>query len=74
MEEVEIIEKILKEMAYVLNTSGRLGTNDVETILDLTVEGKEIVDEEELDSIVLYTKKDVIKARTPGQINYINCT
>lgn len=72
LEEVELIERVLKEMAYVLNTSGRLGTNDVNTILDLTIEGKEIVDEEELDAIVLYTKKDVIKARTPGQINYIN--
>jgi phosphate starvation-inducible PhoH-like protein len=72
VEEVELIEKILKEMAYVLNTSGRLGTNDVNTILELTSEGKEIIDEDELDSIVLYTKKDVIKARTPGQINYIN--
>ena len=72
MEEVKLIEKILKEMAYVLNTSGRLGTNDVNTILELTMEGKEIVDDEELDTIVLYTKKDVIKARTPGQINYIN--
>ena len=71
-EEVELIEKILKEMAYVLNTSGRLGTNDVNTILELTMEGKEIVDDEELDTIVLYTKKDVIKARTSGQINYIN--
>ncbi|OGU66375.1 MAG: phosphate starvation-inducible protein PhoH [Ignavibacteria bacterium RBG_16_36_9] len=71
-EEVELIEKILKEMAYVLNTSGRLDTNDVSTILNLTVEGKEIVGEDEFDSIILYTKKDVIKARTPGQINYIN--
>ena len=72
VEEVELIEKILKEMAYVLNTSGRLDTNDVSTILNLTVEGKEIVGEDEFDSIILYTKKDVIKARTPGQINYIN--
>jgi len=71
MEEVEIIQKILNEMAYVLNTSGRLTTNDVNTILELTLEGKEIVDEEEIDSIVLYTKKDVIKARTSGQISYI---
>lgn len=71
-EEVELIEKVLKEMAYVLNTSRRLGTNDVNTILELTTDGKEVVDEDELDSIVLYTKKDVIKARTSGQINYIN--
>jgi phosphate starvation-inducible PhoH-like protein len=72
MEEVEVIEKILKEMTYVLNTSGKLNTDDVNTILDLTIEGKELVDEDELDTIVLYTKKDVIKARTSGQINYIN--
>ena len=72
MEEVEVIEKILKEMTYVLNTSGKLNTDDVNTILDLTLEGKELVGEDELDTIVLYTKKDVIKARTSGQINYIN--
>lgn len=72
IEEVEIIEKLLREMAYVLNTSGSLATSDVNTILELTLEGKEIIDKEELDTIVLYTKKDVIKARTPGQINYIN--
>jgi phosphate starvation-inducible PhoH-like protein len=72
IEEVEQLEKVFKEMVYVLNTSGKLSSNDVETILDLTIEGKEIVDDEEFDSIVLYTKKDVIKARTSGQINYLN--
>ena len=71
-EEVDLIEKIFKEMVYVLNTSGKLQTGDVETILNLTAEGKEIIDEEEFESIVLYTKKDVIKARTPGQVKYIN--
>ena len=71
LEEIEAIEKIIKEMVYVLNTTGRLVKNDVETILDLTREGKEIVSEKEFDAIVLYTKNDVIKARTPGQMNYI---
>ena len=73
LEEVDMIEKILNEMSFVLNTSGKLSTNDVNTILELTLEGKEVVDEEgNIDSILLYTKKDVIKARTQGQINYIN--
>ncbi|MBT8380415.1 MAG: PhoH family protein [Ignavibacteria bacterium] len=72
IEEVELLEKIFKEMVYVLNTSGKLTPNDVETILNLTVEGKEIVDNDEFDTIVLYTKKDVIKARTSGQLNYLN--
>jgi phosphate starvation-inducible PhoH-like protein len=58
-------------MVYVLNTSGKLQRNDVETILDLTLEGKEIVSEKEVDSIILYTKNDAVRARTPGQLNYV---
>ncbi|GMU96162.1 PhoH family protein [Ignavibacterium album] len=71
LEEVEAIEKILKEMIYVLNTTGKLNASDVETILNLTVEGKEVVSENEFDSIILYTKSDVVKAKTPGQKKYI---
>jgi phosphate starvation-inducible PhoH-like protein len=71
LEEIETIEKIIKEMVYVLNTSGRLDKKDVETILELTLEGKEIVSDKEFDAIILYTKNDSIRARTPGQINYI---
>lgn len=70
LEEVEIVEKVIKEMVYVLNTSGRINRNDIETILNLTIEGKEIINDEEFDSIVLYTKNDVIKAKTPGQKKY----
>jgi len=71
IEEVESIEKIFKEMIYVLNTSGKLTEDDVNTILNLTVEGKEVINEEEYDSIVLYTKQDVIKAKTAGQKKYL---
>lgn len=71
LEEVETIEKILKEMSYVLNTSGKLTTNDVETILNLSVEGKDVVSGDEFDAIILYTKNDVVKAKTAGQIKYI---
>ncbi len=71
LEEVDIIERVIKEMAYVLNTNGSLTRSDISTILELTVQGKEIINEKEFDSIVLYTKNDVIKARTPGQLNYL---
>ena len=70
-QEVEIVEKIFHEMIFVLNTSGKLRKEDVETIIDLTVEGKEIVSEKEYENIVLYTKKDVIKAKTPTQEIYL---
>jgi len=69
-EEVEAIEKVVKEMIFVLNTTGRLDANDVYTIIDLTLQGKEIINDTEFDNIVLYSKKDVIKAKTPNQIGY----
>lgn len=69
-EEVEVIEKIFKEMIYVLNTSGKLVPQDVTTILDLAVQGKEIISDKEYDDIILYTRRDVIKAKTPTQKIY----
>jgi len=72
VEEIEAIEKALKEMVYVLNTNGSLKNSDVETILDLTVQGKEIVNDKEFNAIVLYTKNDVIKAKTAGQQKYLD--
>ena len=59
-------------MIYVLNTSGKLSENDVRTIINLTSQGKEVINEKEIDNIILYTKKDVIKAKTPTQIEYVN--
>ncbi|MGE5683348.1 MAG: PhoH family protein [Bacillota bacterium] len=69
-EEIDAVEKIFKEMVYVLNTTGSLKATDVMTIMDLTVQGKEIISDKEYDTIVLYTKNDVIKAKTPTQIKY----
>lgn len=69
-EEVETVEKIFREMVYVLNTTGKLKENDVNTIIDLSVEGKEILSNGDYNNIILYTKKDAIKARTPNQILY----
>jgi len=70
-EEVELIEKVFKEMIFVLNTSGKLRPDDVTTIIDLTNQGREIISDNEFDNIVLYSKKDVIKAKTPNQIIYL---
>ncbi len=70
-EEVSAIEKVVKEMIFVLNTTGKLQANDVYTIIDLTLQGKEIISENDFESIILYSKKDVIKAKTPNQVAYI---
>lgn len=71
-EEVEIVEKIIKEMIYVLNSTRRLELADIYNIIDLTLQGREIINGKEYDNIVLYSKKDVIKARTPNQVAYWN--
>lgn len=70
-DEVTLIEKILKEMAYVLNTSGVLKVSDVNTIIDLTLQGNEVINEEEYNNIVVYTKNDAVKPRTPNQKKYL---
>lgn len=69
-EEITVIEKVFKEMIYVLNTTDQLDPSDVTTIIDLTKSGKEIIDDEEYDNIILYSKKDVIKSKTPTQTKY----
>lgn len=67
--EVAVVEHIFKEMIYVLNTTGRLRASDIETIMDLSIEEKPSL-VNDFDNIVLYTKKDVIRAKTPTQIEY----
>lgn len=69
-QEVDTIEKIFKEMIYVLNTKGSLRDTDVQTISELTLQGKEIISGDEYNSIILYTKDDAIKAKTSGQSEY----
>jgi phosphate starvation-inducible PhoH-like protein len=70
MDEVQLIEKIFKEMAYTLNTAGSLKPSDVSTILNLTLEGREVISDKEYDKIILYTKSDVIKVKTANQAVY----
>lgn len=71
LEEVETIEKILNEMIFTLNTSRKLQPSDVSTIIDLTLNGKTLVSNEDYKSIILFTKKDTIKAKTTTQKAYV---
>ena len=71
------VEKIFKELIYILNKNGNLAPNDVDTVIDLvTVNGsspetpREIAADDS-DYAILYTKVGIIKPRTPGQKAYI---
>lgn len=71
------IEKVFKELIYILNKNGNLTPNDVDTVIDLvSVNGAhpEVpaeVSSEESDAAILYTKSGIVKARTPGQKTYV---
>ena len=79
-EEVDKIEKIFKELIYILNKNGNISANDVETVIDLvTVNGDSALpkniaaqlSEEDPDNVVLFTRNGIIRAKTPGQKEYI---
>ena len=75
--EVTRIEKVFKELIYILNKNGNLSPSDVETVIDLvSVNGSspEVPAQGETDdgeAGILYTKSGIIKAKTPGQRAYI---
>src|SRR5258706_8344272 len=75
------LEKIFKELIYVLSKSGAITTNDVETIIDLVaVNGDPALPtnvtsrmgSDELETVVLFTRNGIIRAKTPGQKEYIS--
>ncbi|MBE2280353.1 MAG: PhoH family protein [Ignavibacteriaceae bacterium] len=70
-EEVEQIEKVLKEMIYVLNTTSSLKESDVKMLVELTRKGQPVINEEEYDSIVFYAKNDTVRVKTEGQKRYL---
>ncbi|MDI6766004.1 MAG: PhoH family protein [Bacteroidota bacterium] len=78
--QIEQLEKIFKELIYVLNKNGNLSVNDVETVVDLVkVNGEPAlpksiaaqVGEEEIENVVLFTRNGIIRAKTPGQKEYV---
>jgi phosphate starvation-inducible PhoH-like protein len=79
-QEVDQIEKILKELIFILNKNGSLTTNDVETVIDLVTANGEpalpkgltsSLSRDELDAVILYTKSQIIRAKTAGQREYL---
>src|ERR1051326_3573247 len=79
-QQVEQLEKIFKELIYILNKNGNISVNDVDTVVDLVkVNGdsalpKNIASElgaDDLEKVVLFTRNGLIKAKTRGQREYI---
>lgn len=78
--EVDQIEKIFRELMYLLYKNGSLTPTDVDTVVDLvTVNSEPALPKsvtqqftaDEIDTVVLYTRNGIIKAKTPGQKVYV---
>ena len=78
--EVDQIEKVFKELIFLLNKNGSLTTNDVDTVIDLvTANGEPALPKtlasslgnDEPDATILFTKNQIIRAKTAGQREYL---
>ncbi len=68
----DMIEKVLKELVFIVNKTDVLTDRDVTTVIDIMTSGSTPdISPEEIDAVVLYTKQDYIKAKTAGQIAYM---
>jgi phosphate starvation-inducible PhoH-like protein len=76
--EVAKVEKIFKELMYILNKNGNLTPHDVETVIDLVMVNGSTLEvsaesvSDDAEATLLYTKLGAIKARTAGQRYYVN--
>lgn len=77
-DEVRRIEKVFKEMIFILNKNGNLTPQDVNTVIDLVAVGSAFPSEagiegrkESDEDVILYTKTGLIRARTAGQKNLV---
>jgi phosphate starvation-inducible PhoH-like protein len=78
--ELEQIERVFKELMFLLTRNGTLTTSDVDTVIDLVTANGEpalprsvasTMSEADLDAVILYTKNQIIRAKTPGQREYL---
>jgi phosphate starvation-inducible protein PhoH and related proteins len=71
-DDADLIEKILKELVFIVNKTDILTDRDVTTVIDIMTSGSTPdISPEEIDTVVLYTKQDYIRAKTTGQIAYM---
>ena len=79
-EEVDQLERIFKELLFLLRKNGTLSLNDVETVLDLVVANGEpavpgtvasTLSGDDMDSVILFARNHIIRAKTQGQRDYL---
>jgi phosphate starvation-inducible PhoH-like protein len=79
-QEVDQLERVFKELMFLLARNGSLTANDVDTVIDLVAANGEpalgrgvasSLSADELDTLVLSTRNQMIRAKTPGARAYV---
>ncbi len=73
-DETARVEKVFKELMYVLDKTGVLRTDDVVTVVELVSgegESARAGEEGSRDTVVLSARNDLIKPKTPGQRQFV---
>ena len=78
--EVDQLERVFKELMFLLARNGSLTANDVDTVIDLVTANGEpalprgmasSLSTDELDALILVTRNQMIRAKTPGGRAYV---
>jgi phosphate starvation-inducible PhoH-like protein len=78
--EVDQLERVFKELMFLLTRNGSLTANDVDTVIDLVTANGEpalprgiasSLSTDELDALILFTRNQMIRAKTPGGRAYV---
>ncbi|NOY59633.1 MAG: PhoH family protein [Calditrichaeota bacterium] len=72
--EVDKAECVVSELFLMLNRNGALTQDDIETVARLTDWGEKSTSRQDIESVILYTKKNAIKPRSEGQLTYYQST
>jgi len=70
-DEVTQVERVFKELSFILAKAGKLTLHDVTTVLDLIeTSASDNISREDLESVIVFAHHDAIRAKTPTQREY----
>ncbi len=71
-QEVAVIERLFKELIFVVQKSGALTTGDIQTVIDVVTDKRPgTLEQGEMDAVVLFARSGQIRARSAGQLDYL---
>lgn len=69
--EIDKIDKIFKEMVYMLKRNKSLNEQDIKTVIDLIDVNVPQGKKENSDNVIFHGERDIVRARTPRQVEYL---